>query len=207
MIRLFIVDDHPVVIEGIHAILQNEKDIQWAGQAMNAQSCLGFFLNLTADVVLMDVHLPDMNGVELCAIMKEKYPDVIILGLSTSNQGLDIKKMIENGASGYILKNSSREEMIRAIHAVSEGHLYFSGEVGLALKEYQKTSLASIPVLSKREKEILALITEGLTNAEIAERLFVSHFTAETHRKNLLAKLNVKNTASLVRVAIQEKLI
>jgi DNA-binding NarL/FixJ family response regulator len=207
MIRLFIVDDHPVVIEGIHAILQNEKDIQWAGQAMNAQSCLGFFLNHTADVVLMDLHLPDMNGVELCAIMKEKYPAVIILGLSTSNQGLDIKKMVENGASGYILKNSSREEMIRAIHAVNDGHLYFSGEVGLALKEYQKTSLTSLPVLSKREKEILQLITEGLTNAEIAERLFVSHFTAETHRKNLLAKLNVKNTASLVRVAIQEKLV
>jgi len=207
MIRLFIVDDHPVVIEGIHAILQHEKDIQWAGQAMNAQSCLGFFLNHTADVVLMDIHLPDMNGVELCAIMREKYPAVIVLGLSTSNQGLDIKKMVENGASGYILKNSSREEMIRAIHAVNEGHLYFSGEVGLALKEYQKTSLASLPVLSKREKEILLLITEGLTNAEIAERLFVSHFTAETHLKNLLSKLNVKNTASLVRVAIKEKLV
>jgi DNA-binding NarL/FixJ family response regulator len=207
MISLFIVDDHPVVIEGIHAILQYEKDLQWAGQAMNANSCLGFFINHTADVVLMDIHLPDMNGVELCAIMREKYPAVTILGLSTSNQGLDIKKMIENGASGYILKNSSKEEMIRAIHAVHEGHMFFSGEVGLALKEFQKTSAASIPVLSKREKEILQLITEGLTNAEIAEKLFISHFTTETHRKNLLAKLNVKNTASLVRVAIQEKLV
>jgi DNA-binding NarL/FixJ family response regulator len=207
MIRLFIVDDHPVVIEGIHAILQHENDFQWAGQAMNAQSCLGFFLNHTADVVLMDIHLPDMNGVELCAIMKEKHPEVIILGLSTSNQGIDIKKMVENGASGYILKNASKEEMVRAIHAVSEGHLFFSGEVGLALKEFQRTSSASLPVLSKREKEILLLITEGLTNAEIAGKLFVSHFTAETHRKNLLAKLNVKNTASLVRIAIQEKLV
>ena len=207
MIRLFIVDDHPVVIEGIHAILQHEKDIQWAGQAMNANSCLGFFVNHSADIVLMDIHLPDMNGVELCAIMKEKYPAVTILGLSTSNQGLDIKKMVENGASGYILKNCSREEMVRAIHAVKEGHLYFSGEVGLALKEYQNTSSGSIPALSKREREILRLITEGLTNAEIAETLFISHFTTETHRKNLLAKLNVKNTASLVRVAIQEKLV
>jgi DNA-binding NarL/FixJ family response regulator len=155
----------------------------------------------------MDIHLPDMNGVELCALMKEKHPEVIILGLSTSNQGIDIKKMVENGASGYILKNASKEEMVRAIHAVSQGHLFFSGEVGLALKEFQRTSSASLPVLSKREKEILLLITEGLTNAEIAEKLFVSHFTAETHRKNLLAKLNVKNTASLVRVAIQERLV
>jgi DNA-binding NarL/FixJ family response regulator len=207
MIRLFIVDDHPVVIEGIQAILQHEKDFQWAGQAMNASSCLGYFVNHTADVVLMDIHLPDMNGVELCKIMREKYPAITILGLSTSNQGLDIKKMVENGASGYILKNSAKEEMIRAIHAVHEGHLYFSGEVGLALKEFQKTSSSALPVLSKREKEILQLITEGLTNPEIAEKLFVSHFTVDTHRKNLLAKLNVKNTASLVRVAIQEKLV
>ncbi len=165
------------------------------------------FVNHTADVVLMDIHLPDMNGVELCAIMKEKYPAVIILGLSTSNQGLDIKKWLKMARPGIFLKNSSREEMIRAIHAVNEGHLFFSGEVGLALKEYQKTSLGALPVLSKREKEVLQLITEGLTNAEIAEKLFISHFTTETHRKNLLAKLNVKNTASLVRVAIREKLV
>jgi DNA-binding NarL/FixJ family response regulator len=207
MIRLFIVDDHPVVIEGIHSLLKNEKDIEWAGQAMNGQSCLGFFVNNTANIVLMDINLPDMSGVDLCAVMKEKYPGIFILGLSTFNQGLYIKKMMENGASGYILKNSSKEELLKAIHTVCDGGIYFSGEVGDALKQYQRSEQIEIPVLSRREKEVLELIAEGYTNPEIAEKLFISSFTVDSHRKNLIAKLNVKNTASLVKLAVERKLI
>ncbi len=207
MIRVFIVDDHPVVIEGIHSLLQNEKDIEWAGHAMNAQSCLGYFVNNTADVVLMDISMPGMDGVELCAVMKEKYPGIMILGLSTFNQGLYIKKMMENDASGYILKNSSKEELIKAIHAVNSGSIYFSGEVGQALKEYQISSKRELPLLTSREKEILALIAEGYTNPQIAERIFLSPFTVDSHRKNLLAKLNVKNTASLIKFAMDHHLI
>src|ERR1700726_3918174 len=149
MIRVFIVDDHPVVIEGIHSLLQHEKDIEWVGQAMNAQSCLGFFVNNTADVVLMDISMPDMNGIDLCAIMKEKYPGIFILGLSTFNQGLYIKKMMENGASGYILKNTSKEELIGAIHSIYKGHLFFNGEVGQALKAYQRSSMRELPALPR----------------------------------------------------------
>lgn len=207
MIRVFIVDDHPVVIEGIHALLQHEKDIEWAGQAMNAQSCLGFFVNHTAHIILMDINLPDMNGVDLCAAIKEKYPSIFILGLSTFNQGLYIKKMMENGASGYILKNASKEELLKAIRAVHDGDIFFSGEVGQALHEYQQSSTVELPVISRREKEILSLIAEGYTNPQIAEKLFVSQFTVDSHRKNLLAKLNVKNTASLIRLAVEKKLI
>jgi len=207
MIRVFIVDDHPVVIEGIHSLLQNEKDIAWMGQAMNAPSCLGFFVNNTADVVLMDISMPGMDGVELCAVMKEKYPGIMILGLSSFNQGLYIKKMVENGASGYILKNSSKEELIKAIHAVHEGYIYFSGEVGMALQEYQKSSVKELPLLTAREKEVLELIAEGYTNPQIAEKIFLSPFTVDSHRKNILAKLGVKNTASLIRLAVEKKLI
>jgi DNA-binding NarL/FixJ family response regulator len=207
MIRVFIVDDHPVVIEGIHSLLQHEKDIAWVGQAMNAQSCLGFFVNNTADVLLMDISMPGMDGVELCAIMKEKYRGIMILGLSSFNQGLYIKKMMENGASGYILKNSSKEELIKAIHAVHEGQIYFSGEVGMALAAYQQSSTATLPLLTAREKEILGLIAEGYTNPEIAEKIFLSSFTVDSHRKNLLAKLNVKNTAMLIRFSIENKLL
>src|SRR4026208_384144 len=203
MIRIFIVDDHPVVIEGIHALLKNEKDIEWAGQAMNAASCLGFFVNNTADVVLMDISMPGISGVELCATMKEKYPGIFILGLSTFNQGLYIKKMMENGASGYILKNSSKEELITAIHTVYEGGIFFSGEAGQALKEYQKSSLSELPALTERETEILGLIAEGYTNPQIAEKIFLSSFTVDSHRKNLLAKLNVKNTATLIKLAVE----
>ena len=207
MIRVFIVDDHPVVIEGIHSLLQNENDIAWMGQATNAQSCIGFFVNNTADVVLMDISMPGMNGMELCAVMKEKYPGIMILGLSTFNQGLYIKKMVGNGASGYILKNSSKEELIKAIHAVYEGQIYFSGEAGIALEEYQKSSMIDVPVLTPREKEILELIAEGYTNPKIAEKIFLSPFTVDSHRKNLLAKFGVKNTASLIRLAVEKKLI
>ncbi len=207
MISVFIVDDHPVVIEGIHSLLQNEKDIAWVGQAMNAQSCLGFFVNNTADVVLMDISMPGMDGVELCAVMKEKYPGIFILGLSAFNQGLYIKKMMENGASGYILKNSSKEEVIKAIHAVSDGNIFFSGEVGQVLAAYQKYSATELPLLTPREKEVLELIAEGYTNPQIAEKIFLSPFTVDSHRKNLLAKLQVKNTASLIRLAVEQKLI
>lgn len=207
MIRVFIVDDHPVVIEGIHSLLQNEKDIEWAGQAMNAQSCLGFFINNTADVVLMDISMPGMDGVALCAAIKDKYPGIMIMGLSTFNQGLYIKKMMENGASGYILKNSSKEELIEAIHTVHSGGIFFSGEAAEALQAYQKSSKSELPALTAREKEILALIAEGFTNPQIAEKIFLSSFTVDSHRKNLLAKLNVKNTASLIRLAVEQKLI
>jgi len=207
MIRIFLVDDHPVVIEGIHSLLKNEKDIEWAGHAMNAQSCLGFFVNNTADVVLMDISMPGMDGVELCSIMKEKYPGIMILGLSTFNQGLYIKKMMENGASGYILKNSTKEELIKAIQIVNEGAIYFSGEVGQALKDYQKSSSVVLPELTPREKEILQLIAEGYTNPQIAEKIFLSPFTVDSHRKNILAKLKVKNAATLIKLAVEHKLI
>lgn len=207
MIRVFIVDDHPVVIEGIHSLLQNESGIEWAGHAMNAQSCLGFFMTNTADVVLMDISMPGMDGVDLCSVMKDKYPGIMILGLSTFNQGLYIKRMMENGASGYILKNSSKEDLVSAIEAVYGGAIFFSGEAGEALQEYQKSSRTDMPVLSNKEKEILALIAEGYTNPQIAEKIFLSQFTINSHRKNLLAKLNVKNTTTLIKFAIEHKLI
>ena len=207
MIRVFIVDDHPVVIEGIQSLLQNERGIEWAGHAMTAASCLGFFVNNTADVVLMDISMPAMDGIELCKVMKEKYPGVFILGLSTFNQGLYIKKMMENGASGYILKNSSKDELLKAIETVNKGGIFFSGEAGEALKEYQKSAKSQLPELTRREKEILGLIAEGYTNPQIAEKLFLSSFTVDSHRKNLLAKLDVKNTATLIRLAVERKLI
>src|SRR4029078_6115029 len=128
MIRVFIVDDHPLVQEGIKSLLTNEKDIEVCGYAMNAQSCIGYFVNNKADVILMDINLPDKSGIDLCREIKQSHPDVMVLGLSTFNQGSYVTRMMENGASGYVLKNADKSEMIEAIHEVSKGKTYLSFE-------------------------------------------------------------------------------
>ena len=204
-IRVFIVDDHPLVQEGIRSLLLQERDIDLCGYAMTAASCLGFFVNNTADVILMDIELPDMNGIDLCREIKTKYPGIMVLGLSTFSQGTYITKMMENGASGYVLKNSDRKELMEAIRLVNKGKTYLSFDAGQALRK--TSAVAQVPVITRREKEILAMIAEGFTNPEIAEKLFVSPSTVDSHRKNLLAKLNVKNTASLVKFAMDHHLI
>ncbi|MFL5809140.1 MAG: response regulator [Flavisolibacter sp.] len=204
-IRVFIVDDHPLVQEGIRSLLLQERDIELCGYAMTAASCLGFFVNNTADVILMDIELPDMNGIDLCREIKTKYPGIMVLGLSTFSQGTYITKMMENGASGYVLKNSDRKELMEAIRLVNKGKTYLSFDAGQAMRK--TSTVAQVPVITRREKEILAMIAEGFTNPEIAEKLFVSSSTVDSHRKNLLAKLNVKNTASLVKFAMDHHLI
>ena len=204
-IRVFIVDDHPLVQEGIRSLLLQERDIELCGYAMTAASCLGFFVNNTADVILMDIELPDMNGIDLCREIKTKYPGIMVLGLSTFSQGTYITKMMENGASGYVLKNSDRKELMEAIRLVNKGKTYLSFDAGQAMRK--TSAVAQVPVITRREKEILAMIAEGFTNPEIAEKLFVSSSTVDSHRKNLLAKLNVKNTASLVKFAMDHHLI
>jgi len=205
MIRVFIVDDHPLVQEGLRSLLENEKGIELCGYAMNAQSCLGFFVKNTADVILMDVNLPDISGIELCAVIKTKYPGIMVLALSTYNEGSYVNKMMVNGASGYVLKNADKEELIEAIHEVNKGKTYLSFEAGRAMRK--ENSVPQLPVITRREKEILALIAEGYTNHEIAGRLFISPTTDDSHRKNLLAKMNMKNTASLIKFAVENKLI
>mgnify|MGYP003390055005 FL=1 len=202
MINVFIVDDHQLVIEGIMSFLQKEKDIKVAGYATTAMACLDFFKTNTADVILMDINLPDMNGMDLCKLIKTNYAGIAVIALSTLNQGSYITQIIENGASGYLLKNADKEEIIEAIVTVENGKPYFSFEAGKIYKATTEKRIG-LPVLSKREKEILKLIAEGLTNIEISKQLFISIDTVDTHRKNLYTKLNVKNTALLIRQAIE----
>ena len=204
-IKLFIVDDHYMVIEGIHSLLQNEKDIEWMGHAMNAASCLAFLQQEKPDVILMDINLPDKSGIDLCKEVKEKYPAIFILGLSTFNQQSFIEKMIGSGASGYVIKNATQQELMEAIHTVVKGKEYLSFDAAVALRKPDTQN--NTPVITRREKEVLELITEGMTNNEIARQLFISSTTVDTHRKNLLSKLRAKNTASLVRIATQLKLV
>ncbi|MBK8610119.1 MAG: response regulator transcription factor [Chitinophagaceae bacterium] len=202
MIKVFIVDDHQLVIEGIISFLQKEKNMQVAGYATTAMACLDYFKTNTADVILMDINLPDMNGMDLCKLIKTNYTGISVIALSTNSQGSYITQIIENGASGYLLKNADKEEIIEAILSVENGKTYFSFEAGRIYKATTEKK-SGLPVLSKREKEILKLIAEGFTNSEISKKLFISIDTVDTHRKNLYTKLNVKNTALLIRQAIE----
>lgn len=201
--KVFIVDDHYMVIEGIRSLLQNEKNIEWLGHATNAASCLAFLKQQQPDVILMDINLPDKSGIDLCREVKEKYPSVFIIGLSTYNQQSFIQKMMDNGSSGYVLKNATQHELMEAIETVARGKTFFSNEAAQTL---QKKEVAKV-ILTRREVEVLGLIAEGMTNNAIAQKLFISPTTVDTHRKNLLAKLEAKNTASLIRMATQLQLI
>lgn len=200
---VFIVDDHYMVIEGIRSLLQYEKDIDWVGHATNATSCLAFLKQQRPDVILMDVNLPDMSGIDLCKQVKQLYPDVFVLGLSTFNQQPVIRNMMDNGASGYVLKNATQEELQEAIQAVITGKTYLSIEAAQALREQGN----ELPLITRREKEVLLLVADGFTNAEIAEKLFISVPTVNTHRKSLLSKFNVNNTAGLIKLAARHNLV
>ena len=203
-IKIFITDDHYMVIEGIRSLLQYEEGIEWTGHAMNAVSCSAFLQQQRPDVIFMDINLPDKSGIDLCKEVKSKYPSIHIIGLSSFNQQSYIEKMMDNGASGYVLKNATREELREAIDTVMSGKKFLSDEAAITL---EKNEDSKIPILTRREKEILGLIASGLTNQQIGEKLFISTTTVDTHRKNLLSKFEVKNTATLIRLAAQFQFI
>ncbi|MBT1697098.1 response regulator transcription factor [Fulvivirgaceae bacterium PWU4] len=203
-IRVFITDDHYMVVEGIRSLLQHEKNIEWMGHAMNAVSCMAFLQQQQPDVIFMDINLPDKSGIDLCKEVKVKYPAIHVIGLSSFNQQSYIQKMVDNGASGYVLKNATREELIEAIESVMAGNRFLSTEAAVTIKKKENSET---PVITRREKEVLVLIADGLTNAEIAEKLFISITTVDTHRKNLLAKFDVRNTATLIRMAVHHQFI
>jgi len=203
-IRVFIVDDHYMVIEGIWALLRDEKNIELTGHAGNADSCLAYLKNELPDVLLMDISMPGKSGTELCKEVKEKYPAVFVIGLSTFNQYTYIDTLLKNGASGYLLKNAGKEEIMTAIQTVVKGKTYLSHEASATLKN---APVGEEPVLTRRELEILRLIADGYTNPEIAEKIFLSVSTVDTHRKSMMRKLNIRNTALLIRYALEHRLI
>ena len=176
-----------MVVEGIRSLLQNEKNVEWTGHAMNADSCLAFLRQQQPDIILMDINLPDKSGIDLCKEVKEAYPQIFIIGLSTFNQ-----------------QSFIQQELMEAIEMVVKGKTYLSDEVSRSLRRNEDDT---IPVLTRREKEVLVLIAEGMTNNEIAEKIFISASTVDTHRKNLLAKMPARNSAELVKLAFYHKLI
>lgn len=201
--RLFIVDDHFMVVEGIRSLLLEEPGVIWAGSAGNATFCLSGIRETQPDIILMDINLPDRSGIELCREVRQKYPAIKVIGLSTFNQESFIRNMLEAGASGYILKNANKKELLKALQTVSMGGTYLDAE---ASRQLHQRNTGPDWVLTKREREVLQLIAEGLTNAEIAGRLFLSTTTVDTHRKHLLLKMGARNSAEMVKLAFQHKL-
>ncbi len=207
MINIFIIDDHPMVLEGIKALLMNDNNYQIIGTADTAFAALHFLKQHTdVDVVLLDINLPDINGIELCTELTKEFPALRILAMSTFKEQSYISRMMENGASGYVLKSVSADELKKAIEHIYKGNIYLTNDIAQLMVQGQRQK-NKLPVLTSREKEVLACIAEGLTNNQIAEKLFISPLTVDSHRKNLLAKFNVKNTAMLIKVAIESHLI
>jgi len=204
-INILIVDDHPMVLEGMKALLSNFDYITVSGTATNAYDAMAMLKAQPVDIVIADINLPEVSGIELTAKIKKEFPGIKVLAMSTFKERSYISQMIKNGASGYLVKSASKEEIEAAILSANEGKLYLSLDINSI--ELNPEVAPDVPVVSRREKEVLQLIVDGLTNPQIAEKLFISLHTVDSHRKNLLAKFNVNNTASLIRVAIKNNLV
>ena len=206
-IRVVVVDDHLLVIEGLKALLSGDPQIRIVSSFATGQAALKFLKTQPVEVVLLDVNLPDINGVEMCRIIHEQYPDIKILGLSTYSEPSIINQMIKSGVSGYLLKNVIADELVRAIHQIQNNQYYFGAEIQKILADSVFESSEETPRLTRREKEIVRLIADGQTTHQIAEALFISPLTVETHRKNVMKKMNVSNAASLIKIALEKMII
>ncbi|MCB0667528.1 MAG: response regulator transcription factor [Saprospiraceae bacterium] len=210
MTKIFIIDDHQIMINGIIDSLKIRPDLQVVGFALDAYEALKWIDGNPFDVILLDVSLPDTDGIELCKTIRKSNPQAKIIGLTTFHQVSFIQAMLKNGASGYLFKNTTAEQLCTAIDTVVGGDQYLSEEVKDAI--VQKSAFSSrhdsfVPKLTRREKEVLELILSEKTTQEIADSLFLSVSTVETHRMNLCTKLGARNTAGMVKNAIKFGLI
>ena len=202
-IQVLIVDDHPMVIEGMRSLLSNLDFVGIAGTAVNAFEAVALLKTRPVDVAIVDINLPDVNGIELTAKIAKEFPRVKVLAMSTFKERSYISRMIQSGASGYLIKSASADEIAEAVLTAYEGKLYLS----LDVNAIDRSVTAEPPILSRREKEVLEHIAEGLTSPQIAAKLFISLHTVDTHRKNILTKFNVNNTAALIKLAVRLNLV
>ena len=210
MIEILIVDDHPLVSDGVAAMVKDVPYLNICGACKSAKESLAFLANNKPAVILLDISLPDMDGLELCSQIRQLNKTVKIIGLTSTNEAGIITQFLAKGGNGYLLKNMERDELLAAIDEVMNDKIFLSKAANQKILEQFHTvsdALKSTPVLTRREKEIIQLLYEGLTGPQIAERLFLSPYTIETHRKNLLQKLNVNSTQLMLRYAKDNKLI
>ncbi|MDR2970513.1 MAG: response regulator transcription factor [Bacteroidales bacterium] len=203
MINVLLVDDHKVLADGLKKLFEESGDIKITSIANNAKECRYHLRYGLPDVLILDINLPDENGITLCKELISQYPVLKILALTTYYEYSIVRKMLENGALGYVTKNAMTEELILGIRRVALGEKFLCHEIDIMMK---KQVLVNI-WLTPREKEILRLIIDGFSSAEIAEKTSLGVETIKGYRKNLLLKLGAKNTAILVKTALEKKLI
>lgn len=210
MIKILIVDDHPLVGDGISTMLRDEVHLTICGICKNGQQAIDGFAKSKPDIILLDISLPDMDGLELCALLRKMSKEVKLIGLTSTNEAGIISQFLAKGGNGYLLKDMERYELIEAIDEVMKGKIYLSKAANQKVLEQfnsLKDAQQQLPGLTRREKEIIQLLYDGLNGPQIAEKLFLSHYTVETHRKNLMQKLNVSSTQQLLKLALEHKLI
>jgi DNA-binding NarL/FixJ family response regulator len=213
IIKVLLVDDHKIVRDGIKVLLQDESDIEVIGEAENGKHALEVLNEITPDLLIVDINMPVMNGIECAREVVKHFPQVKILALTMLNEQEHIKNMVAAGAGGYILKNSGKEELIDAIKTVTSGENYFSDEVkniimmNIVKRKTSGNKIEGVPIpLTNREKDVLKYIVQEFTNQEIAEKLFISVRTVDAHRRNLLEKTGARNTAGLVKFALENNI-
>lgn len=211
-IKIALADDHKIVRDGIKTMLESQDEIDVVAEVSNGNEIIEKVENNLIDLVIMDINMPDKDGIAATKELKDKHPNVKVLALTMSNDDLHVRQMIQAGASGYIMKSAGRKELKNAIDAIMEGKHYFSDEATHSImmdlvKGKGKSTSPDVVHITDRELEILELIVQEYTNQEIGEKLFISSRTVDAHRRNLLQKTGARNTAGLVKYAFQHNLI
>lgn len=210
MINIFIIDDHPLVAGGIAMMLKGVEYVNIQGTAINGADALVFLSSHQPEIILLDISLPDTDGLQLCDSIRKNNKYSKIIGLTSANDASIITQLLHRGANGYLLKNMERNELLEAIDKVMDDKIFLSKAANeKVLEQFSSISSAinEMPAITRREKEILLLLEDGLNGPQIAERLFLSPYTVETHRKNLMQKLNTNSTHQLLKTAKTMSLI
>lgn len=211
--RILIVDDHQLIIDGLRGFIESNSDYLIIGEANTGTDAIRLATVLSPDLILMDIEMPEMSGIQACQEIKKSFPKIKIIIVSMHNEKQLIKKLIDQGADGYLLKNSHQKEVMDAIEKVLNNQIYLSQDVTLSLldksqvKSAHGSDVTTIAQLTEREVEILKLVAQGMTNKEVGDNLNISHRTVDTHRTNLMKKLDVTNVAGLIRFAFKNGLI
>lgn len=205
-IKIIICDDHPLILEGLQRMLKERSSMEIVSTVNNLTDLRQILPNTTADILLLDINLPDGSGLDACSEIKKDYTNLKILGLSNLHERSVIIRMLRNGASGYLLKSSPGKEIESAIEIIYHGGVYFGTDVQQILASFSQ-NMEEIPPVTKREKEVLKLLEVGLSSHEIGEKLFISPLTVDSHRKNLMQKFKVNKTINLIQIAKENGII